>query len=209
MSSHFNLRIGTALIAAITCLWAVSCSNEKKPESTGPLGSGMRNVMLVPGEAGGVVEQVFTVGAKVSAIDRLSRRITLTGDDGSKGAFTAPAEMRNFDQLKVGDRVNATIAERLVIFVRSSGEDPSLTHASALATAPRGAKPGALAAEAYELIATVKSIDPATRQATLAFVDGSTETVTARQDVDLSKYKPGDSVVIRVTAVLKVVAEAA
>ena len=208
MNYSFNRRTAIGLFTVITTSGLIGCQNEKKPETTAPSGTGMTNVLLVPGEAGGVVEQSFTVGAKVTAIDKSARKITLAGDDGSKGTITAPAEMRNFDQLKVGDRVKATINERLVIFVRSSGEDPSLTHSAALAAAPKGAKPGALSAESYELVATVKSIDTTTRQATLAFVDGTTETVTARPDVDLTKYKVGDSVVIRVTSVATVVAEA-
>jgi hypothetical protein len=206
MNNLLPRRVGIALIAAMAGL-LMGCQNEKKPESTGPSATGMTSVMLVPGEAGGVAEQTFTIGARVSAIETSSRKVTLTGDDGSKGSFTAPPEMRNFDQLKVGDHVKATIAERLVIFVRSGGEDPSVTHAAALAAAPKGAKPGALAAESYELVATVKSLDRVTRKATLAFVDGATETVTARADVDLTKYNPGDSVIIRVTAVLIVAAE--
>ena len=41
---------------------------------------------------------------------------------------------------------------------------------------------------------------------TLKFADGRTHTVPVRFDVDLSRYKVGDSVIIRVTSTLSVLA---
>jgi len=56
-----------------------------------------------------------------------------------------------------------------------------------------------MVADMYEIVASVKSIDSANRTAILQFSDGQTRTVHVRPDVDLSRYKVGDSVVIRVT----------
>jgi hypothetical protein len=171
-------------------------------DSSGADGGG--TVTIEPGEAGGVVEDTFSVTVTVTAIDPSTRSVTLAGEDGSKATFTAPPEIRNFDQIHVGDKVNATIAERLVVFVRSGTTQPSVSHAAALARAPKGAKPGALIAETFEIVATVKSIDTEKRTATLQFADGQTKTVPVRRDVDLSRYKVGDSVVIRITKALSV-----
>ena len=200
-------------LAAAALLWAgalglASCTSEKKAEtaSSAPP-QGVRTIAVQAGEAGGVVEDTYTVSARVSDLDRPSRHITLTASDGAKSTFTAGPEIRNFDQLVVGDKVNATLTERLVIFVRSSSEDPSVSHAAALATAPKGAKPGAMVAEMYEIVASVKSIDSTNRNAMLQFSDGQTRTVHVRPDVDLARYKVGDSVVIRVTSALSVLVE--
>ena len=57
------------------------------------------------------------------------------------------------------------------------------------------------------MIGTVKSIDPATRRATIEFSDGQPTTVRVRDDVELSRYKPGDNVVLQVTQQLKIVTE--
>ena len=119
--------------------------------------------------------------------------------------FTAGPEIQNFDQIHVGDKVNVTIAEKLVVFVRGGDDaDPTVTHAAALATAPKGAKPGAIVAEGYEIVANVKAIDSDARTATLEFSEGQTRVVKIRKDVDLSKYKVGDNVVIRVTETIAV-----
>jgi translation elongation factor P/translation initiation factor 5A len=158
--------------------------------------------MIEPGEAGGVIEDTFTASATVAAVDPATRKITLTSEDGNKATFTVPAEAHNFDQIHVGDKVNATIVERMVVFVRSATTEPTVTHAAAVARAPKGAKPGALIAESFEIVAAVKAIDADKRTATLQFSDGQTKVVPVRKDVDLSRYKVGDSVVIRVTEAL-------
>jgi len=203
-----NNKLAAAALLLAGALGLASCTSEKKaePASSAPPQS-VRTVAVQAGEAGGVVEDAFTVSARVSDLDRPSRHITLTASDGTKTTFTAGPQIRNFDQLLVGDKVNATFTERLVVFVRSSSEEPSVTHAAALATAPKGAKPGAMVAEMYEIVASVKSIDSANRTATLQFSDGQTRTVHVRPDVDLSRYKVGDSVVIRVTSALSVLVE--
>ena len=168
--------------------------------------TGSTAVSYVPGEAGGVAARVIKGSATVSAIDPATRSITLTTDDGSRATFAAPKEMHNFDQLRVGDKVNATFNEQLVVMV-GQGLEPGATHAAAVARAPKGARPGAIAAETFESVATVKSIDSANRRATLQFAGGDTATVPVRKDVDLTKYKAGDNVVIRVTQQLTLLVE--
>src|SRR4051794_9867729 len=186
-----NAKLAAALISACA-LSLASCSSEKKaePDSASTAGSS-RTFTMEPGEAGGVIQDTFTASATVSSIDRAIRQVTLTSSDGSRTRFIAGPEIRNLDQLHEGDKVTATITERLVVFVRSDSEDPSVTHASAVATAPKGARPGAMAGEKYEIVAKVKSIDTSTRIAALQFSDGQTRTVKVRPDVDLSKYKVG------------------
>ena len=168
--------------------------------------TGSTAVSYVPGEAGGVAARVIKGSATVSAIDPATRKITLTTDEGSRATFTAPKEMHNFDQLRVGDKVNATFNEQLVVMV-GQGLEPGATHAAAVGRAPKGAKPGAIAAETFQAVGTVKSIDAAKRMATLQFAGGDTATVPIRKDVDLTKYKAGDNVVIRVTQQLTVLVE--
>jgi hypothetical protein len=198
-------RAITLLSAGILIL--ASCSSKENADSSKATGETTRTVVVEPGVAGGVAEGTFTVSATVAAVDKTTRRVTLTAGEGNKSAFTAGPEVRNFDQIRVGDKVTATFNERLAVFVRGDGADPSVTHAAALGAAPIGAKPGAMVAESYEVVASVKSINSANRTAVLEFPSNQLRTVNVRPDVDLSKYKVGDSVVIRVTATLSVLVE--
>lgn len=219
-------RPAFALIAFSIVLISVSCSSQEKKATTQSAppaaaessdektpAASARLEPSSPGEAGGTLEESFTVSATVSAVDPTTRRVTLTAADGRQATFIAGPEIRNFDQLRAGDKVNATLTERLVVFVRGAGDGngdgapPSATHAKALAAAPKGAKPGALIAESFEVVAAVQAIDSVNRTATLRFVDGQSVTIPVRADVELSRYKVGDSVVIRVTHALAVLVE--
>jgi Cu/Ag efflux protein CusF len=197
---------GAAILMA-ALFGSPSCSPEKPPQAKPSAADELTIVNVTPGEAGGEIEDSFTVSCTVSAVDKASRKITLSGDDGTKASFTAGPEVRNFDQLKAGDKVVATFLQRLKVFVRSGSEDPSLSHSAALAAAPKGAKPGVMASEVYEVTASVKSIDPVARKATLAFADGKTRVASVRPDVDLSRYNVGDTVVIRVSLALSLLVE--
>ncbi len=190
----------------------MSCTSDKKPEATTPqatqttsdsTATGTSVTSFTPGEAGGVREETVTGSAIVDAIDPATRKITLKTDDGTRASFTAGPEVRNFDRIHVGDKVTATLHEQLAVTVDREAE-PGVTHAGAVLRAPKGANPGAIVAEVYEVVATVKSIDTVNRRATLQFVDNQTRVVPIRPDVDLSKYKAGDRVTIRVTQQLSV-----
>jgi hypothetical protein len=159
-------------------------------------------ISMVAGEAGGMQEDTFTATATVSAIDPATRSVTLTGEDNSQASFIAGPEVKNFDQLKVGDKVTAELTERLTVFVRHDSADPTVTHAAALATAPKGAKPGVMVGQVFEITAKVTAIDTENRKATLQFSGGETREVPVRSDVDLTRYHVGDTVVMRVSETL-------
>jgi len=199
-TKRMRILVNHGLMLAFN-LAAASCSSEK------PTPSPTSVVNYNPGEAGGVVEDTFTAYATVRAIDAKSRHVTLENDEGAKAIFTAPPEVRNFDQLHVGDRVKATLIERLTVFV-DKGAQTRAAHAAMIASAPEGAKPGMLVGEVFETVATVDAIDTANRNATLRFVNDLRIKVPIRPGVDLSKYSVGDKVVIRVTARLSLIAQA-
>jgi hypothetical protein len=191
------------LIALTVPLLSIACSKDKKPE---PAGDGTQSTSVVavePGIAGGVIEETTTLTAKVEAVDQKTRKVTLKGEDGDSATFTAGPEVKNLDQVKVGDTLKAVLKERLTVYVKKGGDpDASATYAAAVAAAPKGAKPGAMIGESYEVIASVTAIDAKTRTATLKFVDGRTKQVKVRDDVDLTRYAVGDMVVIRVSVAL-------
>jgi hypothetical protein len=216
------------LASVLSGLCSVSCKSEKKSESSqatptktttqnpaakgapAPAGAtkpmGTRTVDVEPGVAGGTIDDTVMVAVKVGEVDAKTRKVTLVDDEGHKATFTAGPEVKNFDQIRPGDKLTATLNERLVVYVRSAAEQPNDAYAAALASAPKGAKPGALMSESYQVVAAITAIDSAKRTATLKFADGTTRTVPIRSDVDLSRYKVGDSVVIRVTSTLAILA---
>lgn len=184
-----------------------SCTSEPQPQPTAAEASLQSNVIAQKGVAGGVVEDVFMVQAVVTAIDQPSRRVTLTGSDNTSYTFTAGPEIRNLAQVRVGDKVTSTFSRRVAILVQSPDQPQPAAYAATANRTALGDKPGALVAEEYSVRATVRSIDAANRTAVLGFSDGDQRTVPIRQDVDLSRYKAGDIVVVRVTAALTVLVQ--
>jgi len=57
-----------------------------------------------PGKVG--ISQAVDVTATISAIDAAKREITLKGPDGKDTTVVAGPEVKNFSQLKVGDKVD-------------------------------------------------------------------------------------------------------
>jgi hypothetical protein len=193
------------LLASIVVL--ASCTSEPKPPPTAAPPVVQSSMTTPKGEAGRVEEDVFRTQAVVSAVDMATRKVTLKGPEGKQYTFTAGPEIKNLAQTKVGDKVSATFARRLVVMVRRDDAPPSETYDSTSNTARIGEKPGMLVAEETKIVARVKAINISNRTAELEFADGSRKTVPVRPDVDLSKYTVGDNVVIRSTTALTVLAE--
>ena len=159
---------------------------------------------MAPGVPGGIVVQTHELTATVAKIDKANRKLTLVGPDGIKQTVKVGPEAVNFDQVRVGDQLSVTVAEELVVYVAGEGESPSAGAAQVVALTPEGAKPGGILAEVIQVTAKVTAIDVERRKATLQFEDGSIRTVAVRPDVDLSKRKVGDQVVLRLTEALAI-----
>jgi hypothetical protein len=159
---------------------------------------------VTEGVPGGSIVATYEVTATVAAMDKAARKLTLVDAKGIKTTVKVGPEAVNFDQIRVGDLLNITAAQELAVSVVGPGESLSDGGAQVVALAPKGAKPGALMAETTQVTAKVTALDVERRQATLQFEDGSTRTVAVRPDVDLSKRKVGDQVVIRLTEALAI-----
>jgi hypothetical protein len=157
---------------------------------------------FVEGTAGGVFVQTREITAKVAAIDTANRKVTLISEDGIKQVVKVGSEAINFDQIRVGDQLKATVTEELV--VQMGRKDEVFGGAAIVALAPKGAKPGGFIADALQVTGTVTTIDMAKRTATLKFEDGTTKTFPVRSDVDLGKLQVGDKVMFRVTEMIAI-----
>jgi hypothetical protein len=159
------------------------------------------------GVPGGIIVNTLDVSARVTAIDKANRKATLLGPDGKTFTVKAGPEYVNFDQVGVGDWVNLTVTEELVVYLNEGGESGNDESAALVSLAPKGAQPGGLIAETTQITGTVTAIDPEKRTATLRFEDGSTKTFPVRSDVDLTKRKLGEKVVFRITEMIAISVE--
>lgn len=167
-------------------------------------GVGTQGVAYVEGTPGGVVVQTIEISGRVTAVDPVGRKVTLLSPAGIKETVQVGPEAINFDQIRVGDRLEVVAAEQLVVGVVAAGAPTAQGAVGGVALAPKGAKPGGVIAGTAQVTARVTALDVAKRTATLRFDDGSTRTFPVRSDVDLSKHRVGDQVVFQVTEMVAV-----
>jgi len=184
-------------MAGVGAAVLVGCPKPPEPKSETTM-----SMKTDPGVPGGVRVATHTVTANITDIDKDKRLLTLALPEGQKSTVRCGREIVNFDQLKVGDQVKAVVTEELAVSMVDPNTTPQTGGSTAVALAPEGGKPGGMLAETRETVATVSAIDEKTRHATLKFPDGTSHTVEVREDIDLSKHKVGEKVLIRTTQTL-------
>jgi len=146
--------------------------------------------------------------ATVVAVDRDKRIVTLKNPEGKIAMVTLGKRAINFDQIKPGDQVRATMAEEVAVSIDKSGAPSTAEERRVVASAPKGARPGVIIADSKQVAAKIESIDPANRTITLAEPGGEKpRTVKVGRQVDLSQFKRGDDVSARVTEAMAIVVE--
>ena len=136
--------------------------------STGPAIAQTGGVIAgsAPGKVG--VAQTVKATATITAIDKKTRDVTLKGPKGNELTVTAGPEIKNFDQLKVGDLVDAQYIEALTLqLVKGGGQKVALTEKTDMVGAKAGAQPGGAMGRQVTVIADVVALDAATQTVTL------------------------------------------
>ena len=110
----------------------------------------------------------------------------------------------NFDQIRVGDTVHATLIEETAVSLVSGGAPASVGAAKAVALAPEGARPGVVMANTVESTGTVVAIDGHAHTVTLQFLDGRIKELNVGRKRDLSQVGLGDSVRIQLTEAIAI-----
>ena len=191
-----------ALLMLSSALLSACASHEADQALSSDVSSSQ---VIQEGVPGGVTTEVEQIRAVVSAIDHAKRTFTLQDAQGHRRTLQAVPEMINFPQLKVGDKVKATVTVERVVYLQ---EPQAMTSpdggAALLATAPAGSKPGMLMADTVEVTARVVAIDTTQHTATLVFADGSRKLVKVRPDVVLKTEYLNRQLVIRLTSAFAV-----
>jgi len=146
-----------------------------------------------------LTDDTEVVKATVEAIDASTREVTLKGPDGTYTVVTAPAEMKRFNELKVGDKITARYYENIVIRLKAPGEK-DVDSGTMGATRGTGAKPGATVAEQRTITATITQLDPKVPSITFTGPNGWSYSSRVHDKKALAKVKVGDKVDITWTA---------
>ena len=120
-------------------------------------------VAAVKSEPGKVtVAEAVRITASVEALDKAKRLVTLKGPEGNTFVVQAGPEVKNFDQIKVGDLVVARYVEALTLELKpGGGQIRERTERENAVVAKPGQAPGAAAGRSVTVIADVMSLDAA------------------------------------------------
>ncbi len=140
------------------------------------------------------------VTATVQALNVNERKVVLIGESGNVEVVEVGPEVKNFDQIDIGDKVTVEFYRSVAIHLGPPDELPKERENKYQITAPKGEKPGLLAVDVIDIIATVGKIDKKNRMVTLIGPEGNS--ITAKVDPrvgDLEKIKEGDKLHVRYT----------
>jgi hypothetical protein len=200
-------RVLVAVVAILTLLAGLVIMAQEpgaaKPKVQAGAAKGEKPLAVKPKVQempGAVVVQEVQATAVVKAVDLEKRLVALALPGGETRTFTAPPEVKNLPQVKVGDQVNATYLESVAIEVKGPKEPAGPATATTVRLAAEGAKPGAYVANTQTLTATVTAIDHKTRVITLTGPKGNSLTFKVGPDVKrLDEVNKGDQIVVSYT----------
>jgi len=152
--------------------------------------------------------QTATMTAVVEALDHETREVTLKGPEGNTMTFVAGDDVRNLDQVSVGDTVIAQYQQSLDIEVfPNDGSAPGAGEMTVAGRAEKGEMPGAALVNSQVVTATVEEINLENNTFKLKGPSGEVKEYVARDPENLKKAEVGDLVVITYTQAVALSAE--
>jgi len=151
---------------------------------------------VVTASSPGKVAMAETVkaSAKVTAIDKATRTVTLKTADGRSFDVVAGDEVKNFDQVKTGDRVVVQYVRALTLEVRKAGTVREKTESTDAVRAKPGDKPGVAVGRQVTIIANVIGVDPKKKTITLKGPKGNIVELDVQNPDQFKVVKKGDQV---------------
>jgi len=147
-------------------------------------------------------QQATVITATITAIDPATRSVTLAGPGGKTVIVHASDQVKNFDQLKVGDRVGAKYYESLVIEGRkASVGDNSVRAMGSTQMEDEQGQAGAMGGmqQTVTIVAKVYALDKPHGLITLRGPRGNFRTFKIKDASLLTHMTIGDNVVIKYT----------
>ena len=177
------MKIRSALATAALMLLPLAASAQQPTAEA---------VSLVgPGKFAGVVEE--TVTSTVESIDQAARSVVLKRANGELLKVTAGEQVKNFDQIQVGDKVVARHTRALVLELKKGGGVRERAESSDRGSAKPGEKPAGYEAKEVKFVADVQKVDVKKQIVTLRGVEKTVQ-LKIKDPEQLKLIKKGDQV---------------
>jgi len=161
-----------------------------------------------PGKAG--VARGVELSAQVVSVDKKTRTLTLKGPGGKVADVAVGEEVKNFDQIRAGDRVVVRVMQSLMLELQKVKSGASgITATEGAVKAQPGQRPGVAAAREISAIATVTKVDPKAKTIDLKGPRGNTVTLDVQNPEHFKVVKVGDEVLVTYTEAVAISVEPA
>jgi Cu/Ag efflux protein CusF len=151
-------------------------------------------VVAGKGPGAAAIAQTVKATATITAIDAATRAVTLKGPKGNEVVVTAGPEVKNFAQMKVGDRVDVEYVESLALELKKGGGAPVAATAKAGAAAAKpGERPAGMIGQQVTVVADVIDVNAETQVVTLKGPKRTVE-LKVRDPEQFKLVKKGDQV---------------
>lgn len=147
------------------------------------------------GEGKAAGARVLEMRAVVVGLDKAARTLDLKGPKGRVVTLKAGDEMKNYDQIQLGDNVVARFMQALTLELKKGGSGiMERTDAKDAVAAKPGERPGVAAARQIHVIANVVEVNKKTMTVTLKGPKGNFVDLVLQDPKQLAKVKKGDQV---------------
>jgi hypothetical protein len=151
-------------------------------------------------------EMKVTISGTVEDVDALKHELSLKGKPGNITEMTVDTNVKNLDQLKVGDEIRVDYYMSYASDVRPPTAEEKANPVIELpdkAKAPEGTSPVDGGLRRFKVVTTVEGLDPATHSVTIkGWPKGYYLTTVVDDPARFAKLKMGDTVVITYTEAL-------
>jgi plastocyanin len=193
MSSHAFINSRPTIVMALSVLLLPACAKDPAPIT---------------------IADTAEVSATIEAIDVKTRMVVLHASDGAQFALLVPEEVRNLEQVKVGDRVVTRYRESLGAELRKRGDGSGDTEAPSVATtstsAADGAKPSSMSSTQTRQTVRITNVDVKNHIVTFYGSDGLARVLPVRTPQGqefIAKLKTGDEVELTFTEAVAMTVE--
>lgn len=176
----------------VTAAWIVLAAIALPAAAGQPAASGGAVALSEPGK--GTIASSARVTAKVVAIDKNTRTVTLKGPQGRTIDVVAGGEVRNFEQIRVGDMVVAQYLQALTLELKKGSGIRQRSEREASERAEPGGKPAAVEARQTVIVADVVAVDPAKQIVSLRGPKGRIVELEVQDPEQFKRVKKGDQV---------------
>jgi hypothetical protein len=174
--------------AALAAAFLVSACATAGPPPSGPPVFPQDLQVKATGTPGQAAATRYTrIGAKVTAVDRAARTLTVETGDGGTETIRVGAEMANLDAFGVGDVLHVEYEQGLTLDDQAAGSETVPLQIATAVTVPDGVSSAVVRATV-----TVTAIDPSTRSVEFKGPRGNLYRVTAGPRVPLERLQVGD-----------------